>query len=85
MANTNEKGQGMQTQTDNYLFREGTHNRLYDTLGCHLTQNGADFAVWAPNAESVSVIGDWNDWSAEANPMSLRDDGTGIWIGRAHV
>jgi len=69
----------MKTQTDNYLFREGTHNRLYDTLGCHLTQDGAEFAVWAPNAEAVSVIGDWNDWSAEPNPMSLRDDGTGIW------
>ncbi len=79
MARTNEKREGMQTQTDNYLFREGTHNRLYDTLGCHLRQDGAHFAVWAPNAEAVSVIGDWNDWSAEPNPMALRGDGTGIW------
>jgi len=69
----------MQTDTDNYLFREGTHHRLYDLLGCHLTQGGATFAVWAPNAESVSVIGDWNHWSADADPMTLLPGGAGIW------
>ncbi len=73
----------MRTETDSYLFREGTHNRLYDTLGCHLAEGGADFAVWAPNAESVSVIGDWNDWSADVNPLTLRGDDTGIWTGFA--
>ncbi len=71
----------MRTDTDNYLFCEGTHTRLYDVLGCHLAQEGARFAVWAPNAESVSVIGDWNGWSADVDPLVLRDDGTGIWSG----
>jgi len=67
---------------DAYLFREGTHARLYDLLGCHVNpQGGASFAVWAPNAESVSLIGDWNYWSGDADPLQLRDDGTGIWQG----
>ncbi len=67
---------------DAYLFREGTHARLYDLLGCHVDpEGGASFAVWAPNAESVSVIGDWNYWSGDADPLQLRDDGTGIWQG----
>ncbi|VWX55511.1 1,4-alpha-glucan branching enzyme [Burkholderiales bacterium 8X] len=64
---------------DAYLFHEGTHARLYDRLGSHLrADGGADFAVWAPNATSVSVIGDWNGWNADAHPMSAHD-GTGIW------
>jgi 1,4-alpha-glucan branching enzyme len=68
---------------DAYLFREGTHARLYDRLGCHLDaqQGGARFAVWAPNAESVSVVGDWNHWSGEADPLSADPGGTGIWHG----
>ena len=77
---TNSKGnKNMQADFDNYLFREGTHSRLYDSLGCHLDDQGARFAVWAPNAESVSVVGDWNGWSKTADPMALRDDDTGIW------
>ncbi|MET3915634.1 1,4-alpha-glucan branching enzyme [Variovorax sp. OAS795] len=69
---------------DAYLFQEGTHSRLYDLLGCHpATEGGAHFAVWAPNAESVSVVGDWNHWSGEADPLSPAPDGTGIW--RGHV
>ena len=71
----------MHNDTDTYLFREGTHSRLHDTLGCHLDDDGAHFAVWAPNAESVSVIGDWNGWSADADPLAVRHDGTGIWSG----
>lgn len=67
---------------DSYFFREGTHARLYDKLGCHLQPGGgAHFAVWAPNARAVSVIGDWNDWQADADPLSPRDDGSGIWEG----
>ncbi len=69
---------------DIYLFREGTHAKLYDQLGCHLRVNGgADFAVWAPNAHSVSVVGDWNYWSGDADRLTLHDDGTGIWHGFA--
>jgi 1,4-alpha-glucan branching enzyme len=73
----------MNGDVDSYLFREGTHSRLYDALGCHLRADGAHFAVWAPNAASVSVIGDWNYWSAQADPLQPRADGSGIWDGIA--
>ncbi len=72
------------TAHDAYLFREGTHSRLYESMGCQLqpgAQAGAHFAVWAPNAQSVSVIGDWNYWSHEADPLHPRDDGSGVWEG----
>jgi len=69
---------------DSYLFREGTHSRLYERLGCHPgPSGGAEFAVWAPNAETVSVIGDWNGWSESADRLAQRDDGTGVWTGFA--
>jgi len=72
----------MTNDHDIYLFREGTHARLAERLGCHLrASGGADFAVWAPNAESVSVVGDWNAWSGEADPLQVREDGSGIWQG----
>ncbi len=73
------------TDQDIYLFREGTNGRLADQLGCRLSEtgSGAHFAVWAPNAAAVSVIGDWNSWNAATNPMYLRPDGSGIWEGDA--
>jgi 1,4-alpha-glucan branching enzyme len=54
-------------------------------LGCRLSDGdaGAEFAVWAPNASGVSVIGEWNDWRADATPLVLRSDGSGIWEGAA--
>jgi 1,4-alpha-glucan branching enzyme len=68
------------TDHDIYLFREGTHARLYEKLGARLTRGGkARFAVWAPNARSVSVIGDFNGWSAHANEMKARWDSSGVW------
>ncbi|HSV60014.1 MAG TPA: 1,4-alpha-glucan branching protein GlgB [Variovorax sp.] len=68
-------------ETDVYLFREGTHARLYERLGCQLAAEGegASFGVWAPNAEAVSVIGDWNGWNERADPLAPRQDSTGIW------
>ncbi|MDA1118460.1 MAG: hypothetical protein O2979_10760 [Proteobacteria bacterium] len=68
---------------DAYLFREGTHARLYEHLGCHLDpkHGGARFGVWAPNARAVSVIGDWNGWRAGADKLAPRSDQTGIWEG----
>jgi 1,4-alpha-glucan branching enzyme len=70
---------------DTYLFREGTHGRLYRKLGCRLRPGGrgADFALWAPNAAGVSVIGEWNGWDAGAQPLQPRWDGSGIWEGAA--
>jgi len=68
------------TDHDVYLFREGTHYRLQEKLGAHAGAKGTSFAVWAPNAERVSVVGDWNGWDPGANPLRLRGD-TGIWEG----
>ena len=73
----------MLTDQDIYLFREGTNGRLYNELGSRLLADGsgAHFAVWAPNADAVSVMGDWNGWNASANALSVRLDGSGIWEG----
>jgi 1,4-alpha-glucan branching enzyme len=71
------------TEHDVYLFREGTHYRLYEKLGAHLATeagaSGARFAVWAPEAVAVSVIGDFNGWDPGRHPLALRPDGSGIW------
>jgi len=73
------------TEQDVYLFREGTLANLHRMLGCHLLEGGAgaSFAVWAPNAASVSVIGDWNGWDPNADRLASRPDGSGIWEGLA--
>jgi 1,4-alpha-glucan branching enzyme len=72
----------MLTDHDIFLFREGTHGRLYRHLGCQSCGlASASFAVWAPNAERVSVIGEFNGWDASANPLAARGDGSGIWEG----
>ncbi len=64
---------------DVYLFNEGTHSRLYEKLGAHvLPAGGTYFAVWAPNADYVSVIGDFNGWDPGRHPMKLRG-GSGLW------
>ncbi|HNW43711.1 MAG TPA: 1,4-alpha-glucan branching protein GlgB [Elusimicrobiales bacterium] len=72
------------TDQDLYLFNEGNHVRLYKKLGAHLiTRNGTEgthFAVWAPNASSVTVIGDFNGWNKTANPLTQRGH-SGIWEG----
>ncbi len=73
----------MLTDQDIYLFREGTHGRLYAELGAHANADGGSvrFAVWAPNAAEVSVIGDWNGWNAGSNRLAPRGDQSGIWEG----
>ena len=72
-------------ETDAYLLGEGTHARLYDRLGGHLAPGGegAMFAVWAPNARSISVIGEWNGWDPQADLMLPRADSTGVWEARS--
>src|SRR5580765_2870016 len=68
------------TGHDQYLFREGTHARLYEKLGAHLLREGGTrFAVWAPNAQSVSVVGDFNGWDPRAHPLKQSGDSSGIW------
>jgi 1,4-alpha-glucan branching enzyme len=70
---------------DVYLFREGRHFLAYEKLGSHVLQadglHGVFFAVWAPNALSVSVMGDFNDWRKETHPLKAREDGSGIFEG----
>jgi 1,4-alpha-glucan branching enzyme len=66
-------------EQDIHLFREGTHARLYRKLGCHLGPKGARFAVWAPNARAISIIGEFNQWNAEADRARARPDGSGLW------
>ncbi len=72
------------TDQDIYLFNEGTHFQLYDKLGAHLGQvngqQGAHFAVWAPEAEQVSVVGTFNDWQNETHLLNARGY-SGIWEG----
>jgi 1,4-alpha-glucan branching enzyme len=69
---------------DLYLFNEGTHRHLADKLGAHvLTGTGSEgvhFSVWAPNASSVAVIGDFNGWDAQADALTVRGS-SGIWEG----
>jgi 1,4-alpha-glucan branching enzyme len=68
------------TDDDRWLFSEGRHDRLHEILGCHLDQDGATFRVWAPAAATVSVVGDWNHWGPEADPMENLSGG--IWEAR---
>ena len=81
------------TDFDLHLFSEGTHYRTYEKLGAHLCEQGgkkgAHFAVWAPNARAVSVIGDWNYWSWGSNRLDAgfpfqwitSDDYGATWSG----
>ena len=61
------------TEFDQYLFGQGTHYDLYNKLGAHpMTVDGEEgvyFAVWAPNAAAVSIVGDFNEWDENATPM----------------
>jgi 1,4-alpha-glucan branching enzyme len=70
------------TEYDLHLFSEGNHFQLYDKLGAHLVEHeavwGVNFTVWAPSAERVSVIGDFNQWDGRRHPMRPRG-ATGLW------
>ena len=72
------------TDDDLHLFNEGTHYDLWRKLGSHVVRNGevsgTYFAVWAPNAKSVSVFGEFNGWDKESHPLRQRGR-SGIWEG----
>ncbi|MDO5562758.1 MAG: 1,4-alpha-glucan branching protein GlgB, partial [Synergistaceae bacterium] len=78
-------GVSLAGETDIYLFKEGSHSRLYEFLGAHAHEHdgvsGILFAVWAPNADQVSVVGDFNGWNCEEHQLSPRWDSSGIWEG----
>jgi 1,4-alpha-glucan branching enzyme len=79
---------------DVHLLAEGTHHESYNVLGAHCREHegvaGVSFAVWAPNAKRVSVVGDFNDWDGRRSPMRLRH-AAGVWevfvpgLGPGHV
>ena len=73
--------QSLLSEFDRYLLAEGTFHRAYQKLGAHFTERngrrGVQFAVWAPNAKAVSVIGDFNNWNTSANQME--PSSTGVW------
>lgn len=73
------------TDFDINLFKAGKHFRLYEKLGAHLAvvdgQSGTYFAVWAPSAKAVSVVGDFNYWTEGEHDLNVRWDGSGIWEG----
>jgi 1,4-alpha-glucan branching enzyme len=65
---------------DLHLVGEGRHERIYERLGAHVTGDGVAFAVWAPNAREVSVVGDWNRWDGRADRLTPVES-SGIWHG----
>ena len=73
------------SEFDINLFKAGKHFRLYEKLGSHLTEvdgvKGTYFAVWAPSAKSVSVVGDFNFWDAGEHELYVRWDESGVWEG----
>ncbi len=73
------------SEFDISLFKAGKHFRLYEKLGSHVTEvdgvKGVYFAVWAPSAKHVSVVGDFNYWLEGDHPLNVRWDGSGIWEG----
>lgn len=78
-----DESQTLLTEFDIHLFKTGKHFRLYEKLGAHVTsfgsKKGVYFAVWAPNAKSVSVIGNFNGWNDSQTKMNPRWDESGIW------
>ena len=70
------------TDFDRYLFGSGNHWKLYEKLGAHprkvKDQQGVNFALWAPNAQSIQVVGDFNQWDGRAHPMHKQSP-SGVW------
>jgi 1,4-alpha-glucan branching enzyme len=70
------------TEYDLYLFGKGDHHKIYEKMGAHLRTTegikGVNFAVWAPDAKKVNVVGDFNGWDGKENPMRNRGN-SGVW------
>jgi 1,4-alpha-glucan branching enzyme len=76
---------GILGELDLHLLGEGRHERLWERLGAHPFDDedaGVRFAVWAPNARRVSVVGDWNLWSEDADRLEAQES-SGVWAGVA--
>ncbi len=73
------------TDFDVSLFQSGKHYKLYEKFGSHVVEHkgvvGTYFAVWAPNAQYISVIANFNGWNKGSHPLYVRWDGSGIWEG----
>ena len=82
---SNVKPYSLFTDFDIELFRTGQHFRIYEKMGSHIIEVdgewGTYFAVWAPNAQRVSLVGEFNHWNDKAHPLAPRWDGSGIWEG----
>lgn len=83
--NNNNSSFSLFSEFDIHLFQAGKHYNIYNKLGSHLvTHNGTKgtyFAVWAPNAKFVSVVGNFNFWDRGTHPLQVRGDSSGIWEG----
>src|SRR5690606_33399690 len=70
------------TDFDSHLMADGSHLHIYQRLGAHLVEingiHGVHFAVWAPNAQRVSVVGDFNNWDGRRHPMRFLPE-IGVW------
>ena len=79
---TEDQSSTLLTPYDLHLFNEGKHNRLFEKFGAHITEmdgrRGTYFALWAPNAERISVVGDFNGWNPDSHPMKPREQ-SGVW------
>jgi 1,4-alpha-glucan branching enzyme len=72
-------GKPFVTADDVYLFHQGTHRHAYQMMGAHLVEGGAHFAVWAPGARSVELIGPWNRWRGGTDRLARLSNESGIW------
>lgn len=73
------------SEMDIYLFKQGSYTKMYEKFGAHQMthkgKKGVHFTLWAPNAKSVCVRGDFNNYEIDAHPLKLRDDDSGVWEG----
>ena len=80
MSKTYVKKEEKEREVPLYLFHEGSNSHAYEYFGAHRkTKNSVVFRVWAPDAEAVSLVGDFNDWDVKATPMTALPKSGGVW------